>query len=50
MTNYVKVQKQCIKKKLKMCKKTILANIHNVQHASAEDHHLDQVKFSYRFT
>ena len=27
-----------------------LSYIHNVQHVSAEDHQLDQITFSYRFT
>ena len=38
------------KQKLTACKTYILAYLHNVQHASAEDHQIDQAKFSYRFT
>ena len=48
MTDHIIVQ--TVHKKVKGVHKFSLAYFHNVQHASAEDHQLDQVKFSYRFT
>ena len=37
------------KEKVNNVQKFTLAHIHNVQYALAEDHQLDQVKFSYTF-